>query len=373
MGATIEAKAKINGPTPLLTASRRGNVDIMKILIDAGADIHASYLNYLGGRHINALSDAISSGNVEAVKLLLTSGLKTLYDEERGTPIHHAATSCNPSAQMLLLLLELGAGEVSAIDHSYRGLTALQCVASLPATDPTGITESLAALLDHGAAIDQLSDDGQTAFHYAIDNRNTPAVLFLLDRGANVALVYRNGLTALHKSAIRGVEMVTTLLDHGAVVNAVDRQGQTSLHCFTALRDATAVPAAKLLLQAGANANATNANDDTPLHLWAMNSYNVEVEFAQLLIDNGADVAAHNNKNQRPCDVARIGTPRHAFLLAAEEAQRNNHRYKRPRPEDLQPPVVAAGAAAEAAAAAEQEEEEEDESEDDSDDEDEED
>ncbi len=89
--------------------------------------------------------------------------------------------------------------------------------------------------------------------------------------------------------------------------------------------------------------------------------------FAQLLIDHGADIVAHNSAGQRPSDVAVIGSTQHTFLLAAEEAQRNNHRYKRPRLEDLQPPAAIA-AAAEAAAAAE----EEDESEDDSDDEDEE-
>jgi ankyrin repeat protein len=125
------------------------------------------------------------------------------------------------------------------------------------------------------------------------------------------------------------------------------------------------MPAARALLQAGANVNAADKSGDTPLHLVAQNYYS-STEVAQLLIDHGADIAAHNNTNQRPSDVARMSSSR-TFLLAAEEAQRNNHRYKRPRPEDLQPP-----AAAEATAAAEKEaEEEEDESEDDSDDEDE--
>jgi ankyrin repeat protein len=120
-------------------------------------------------------------------------------------------------------------------------------------------------------------------------------------------------------------------------------------------------------LQAGANVNAIDKYGDTPLLLWAR-SYldNRTHEFAQLLIDHGADVAAHNNAGQRPSDVARAGSSR-AFLLAAEEAQRNNHRYKRPRPEDLQPPAAAEAAAVTAA----EQEEEVDESEDDSDDEDE--
>jgi hypothetical protein len=100
------------------------------------------------------------------------------------------------------------------------------------------------------------------------------------------------------------------------------------------------------------------------LHYWANSLYSFPAhEIAQLLIDHGADVAAHNNANQRPSEVAKTYSTQRTFLLAAEEAQRNNHRYKRPRLEDLQPPAaIAAGADAAAA------EEEEDESEDDSDD-----
>jgi hypothetical protein len=125
------------------------------------------------------------------------------------------------------------------------------------------------------------------------------------------------------------------------------------------------MPAARALLQAGADVNATDKQGEVSLHQWARSYFNPVEGFAQLLIDHGADAAAHNNANQRPSDVARSDRIR-TFLLAAEEAQRNNHRYKRPRPEDLQPPAAIA-AGAEAAAAAE---EEVDESEDDSDDDD---
>jgi ankyrin repeat protein len=266
---------------------------------------------------------------------------------------------------MLSLLIEHGA-DVSAVD-AY-GRTALLLLAGWG----VDATASFTILLDHGAAIDQLSHDGSSsALHYAAGARNTKHVLFLLGRGANAALTDSNGLTALHKTAGRfgpaPVEIVTALLAHGASVDAVDGQGRTPLHhrvghgMYGYTMDAD-VPAARKLLQAGANVNATDKNGDSPLILWARHNRQSTHEFAQLLIDHGADIAAHNNEGQRASDAASSDSSR-AFLLAAEEAQRNNHRYKRPRPEDLQPRVEPA--------AEQEQEEEEDESDDDSDDEDE--
>jgi ankyrin repeat protein len=250
-------------------------------------------------------------------------------------------------------------------------MTALHCCAT-DEDDGDDVSEQdiaalLAALLDHGAAIDQLCNHGQTALHIAAGNGKLPAVLCLLDRGANAALADSDGMTALHD--VCSAEIVTALLAHGAPVNAVDCDGKTALHYSATRGNLADLPAARALLKAGADANAADKDGDIPLHRWAKSPvyYHAVVEFAQLLIDHGADVAAHNNANQRPSDVAETDSTQQTFLLAAEEAQRNNHRYKRPRLEDLQPPAAIA-AGAEAAAAAEDEDESEDDSDDDEED-----
>jgi serine/threonine-protein phosphatase 6 regulatory ankyrin repeat subunit A/serine/threonine-protein phosphatase 6 regulatory ankyrin repeat subunit B len=331
----------------------------MTILLDAGADIFASRDS------ANALCFAIKSRNVEAVKLLSTNGLKAYHDRLHGTPLLTAA-SCN-SAPILSLLIEHGIGHVTAVDN--QGQTALHHACfSYIRVRKNEITASLAVLLDHGAAIDQLSRNGQSALHIAAEHGKLPAVLLLLDRGANATLADRNGRTALHDAvcryrALSAVEVVTALLAHGALVNAVDKEEKTPLHFCASRGNLAFIPAARALLQAGADVNATDKKGEGPLHYWAKDYLEPFEGFAQLLIDHGADVAAHNNANQRPSDVARTGSKR-TFLLAAEEAQRNNHRYKRPRLEDLRPPAAVVAGAETAAA-----EEEEDESEDDSDDE----
>ena len=451
--------------TLLLAASEKDYIKIMLILFDAGADPSASPLRW--DQQHNMLCHAICDSDIEAVKLLLTSVVGT-YD----LPLHSIAADNN--AVMLLFLLEHGVGDVSAVDDEGRsalqyaidnnalgenitavlaalldhgaaidhrsdnGTTALHCAieqndmpaalllldrganatiandngqmavhywacrtdsraevltallthgASVDTMNGRGKTPlhcaanrryyyhglvqdasaSLAALLDHGAAIDHRTrDDGKTALHYAVADGDTPAALFLIGRGANVALVDVRGETALHNAC--SAEVVTALLAHGALVNAVDRNGKTPLHFVTRRNFMVTVPAATALLEAGANVNATDANGDTPLHIWARSSsYQSQKHAAQLLINHNADLAARNNANQCPSDVAQTGKSR-TFLLA-EETRKNNHRYKRPRLEDLQPPAAIAVGAEAAAGAEQEEEEEEDESEDDSEDE----
>jgi ankyrin repeat protein len=368
-GADIEGgegKKKKGLITPFVIATRQGHVEIMKILIDAGAILQPSCIS----EHI--LFSAVLSGNTAAVELVLTSGLKT-YLSRDGVLCRAAACLRRPTQmqEMLKFLLSRGVGDVAAVDDT--GCTALQCVAHNHG-DGLDVTGALAALLDHGAAIDQLSRDGKSALHHAAGIGNKQSVDFLLSRGANVTIADSNGQTALHNiGAYPSPPIAVALLTHGARVDAVDKQGTPPLHCIVRrcgclYGNREAKDAARELLQAGADVNATDKDGDAALHYWAKHCFAAEA--AQLLIDHGADVALQNSAGQRPSDVARDYTTR--TFLAAEEAQRNNHRYKRPRLEDLQSPAaIAPGAEDATSAAAEQEEqeEEEDESEDDSEDE----
>ena len=135
-----------------------------------------------GGGEENALCFAIQGKHIEAVQLLLTSGLKAYHDASHGgSPLHTAAY--HRHAPILLLLLEHGVGGVSSLDS--WGRTALHNVCRRPGT--TDIVDSLTALLDHGAAIDQLSRDGRSALHYAVENNHTSGALFLGAPAGDVA------------------------------------------------------------------------------------------------------------------------------------------------------------------------------------------
>ena len=242
------------------------------------------------------------------------------------------------------------------------------------------------ALFDDGAAIDHLDDEGKSALHNAVMANYKEYVLFLLGRGANATLADKQGQTPLHFAGT--AEIATALLDHGAAVDAVDSDGKTPLLAITSRRASRAciVAIVRVIVEAGANVNASDSNGDTALHHCARMRYwvsgpsglvserRITPEPLRFLIDRGADVGLHNNSGQRASDLAARGEEK-TLLLAAEQAQLEASRgqFKRPRLEDLRPPVEVAGDAAAAPAAAgkkkedeeDEEEEEEDEDEDD--------
>ncbi|HLA50394.1 MAG TPA: ankyrin repeat domain-containing protein, partial [Thermodesulfovibrionia bacterium] len=63
-----------NGITPLIMASKYGHTDIVKILLDKGADVNAKML-FLG-KSETPLSNAEKEGHTEIVKLLKDAGAK---------------------------------------------------------------------------------------------------------------------------------------------------------------------------------------------------------------------------------------------------------------------------------------------------------
>jgi ankyrin repeat protein len=115
-------------------------------------------------------------------------------------------------------------------------------------------TNMLAALLDHGAAIEDKSN-------------------------------YREQCTALHCAAIRGnIAAIAFLLSRGANVNSVDRFYKTPLHYAAESNQAEAV---SYLIAHGADINArSNDNNRTPLEVAV---YYQCVEAARVLLENGAE------------------------------------------------------------------------------------
>ena len=84
-----------------------------------------------------------------------------------------------------------------------------------------GHVKTVRVLLDAGADVDAIDNNGWRALHIAAQNGHLEVVQVLLDAGADVHATNNRGLTALHTASQNGhLEVVQVLLDTGADVDA---------------------------------------------------------------------------------------------------------------------------------------------------------
>ena len=102
--------------TPLHEASRRGNATIVRLLLDANADVDAASENG------TPLHEACGRGNARIVRLLLAANVNVNATDGNGWTCLHRACQTGRSGRVIQLLLGAGA-DPNATDN--MGLTAL--------------------------------------------------------------------------------------------------------------------------------------------------------------------------------------------------------------------------------------------------------
>jgi hypothetical protein len=119
-GADVNAKESNFGKTALMIASDEGHVEVVKALLAARADVNAKDSNRRGG--YTALMIASINGKVEVVRLLLAAGADVNAKDNFGSTALMAA-STDGQVEVVKALLAVGA-DVNAKDD--RGYTALK-------------------------------------------------------------------------------------------------------------------------------------------------------------------------------------------------------------------------------------------------------
>ena len=100
----------------------------------------------------------------------------------------------------------------------------------------------------------------RSPLHYASCKGDINAITSLLNAGADVNQIDQNGATALHCASWYGhTNIVRLLCDHGAQVNLAKINGDTPLHIAQSKNHVEII---QLLIDAGARANKINEDEE---------------------------------------------------------------------------------------------------------------
>ena len=193
-----------------------GDKVILQKLIDSGAD-----LNHQGGysfeEETTPLLSAIVGGHLEIVRTLLDQGADPYQKTSFANVLAAAAKGGNLEVVKLFLDLKL---PINVGSHSP--LCPLGCAAE------EGHLDVLKILIDSGGDINY--NHGE-ALQRAAYHRHVEIVRELLSRKANVNLENQFGQTALYHAASGGSALIVKMLiDHGALINHHGGRDGNSLH-----------------------------------------------------------------------------------------------------------------------------------------------
>ena len=171
-----------SGSSPLIEASLHCHVEVVRLLLEAGAD-----KDLTNNDGISALMRASLCGHVEVVRLLLEAGADKNSTCNDGLSALRLASVLG-HVEVVRLLLDAGADKNSA---GTPGITALVLAAS------AGHAEVLRLLLDAGAGKSSTCNDGRTALVLASGKGNVEALRLLLDADVGTTFPYLSVCIAL--------------------------------------------------------------------------------------------------------------------------------------------------------------------------------
>ena len=165
-GADIDYKSTVTGTTALIQASEYGHTEIVRILLEKGADTRTE-----GANKHTALSVTIN----------------TQTDTRRATALYVACQHAH--YDITSILLQANADPNIQTENGWTPLT----IASRK-----NYTNIVQLLIEHGADINyRLTVTGATALIIASEHGHTDIVRILLEKGADTRIESANGDTAL--------------------------------------------------------------------------------------------------------------------------------------------------------------------------------
>jgi len=175
-----------NFETPIYDAVAGGNVENVRLLLDAGAAVADPNLAIAVGNSV--LSFAVEGASADIVRLLIDAGANPHEDDDA---LLHRAAMCN-RADNVLVLIRAGM-DVDALNRD-------SCTPLMVAAE-NGSLASLQILLDEDAWLDARDPSGKTALMFAARAGSEKCLAALLNAGANARARTLEGHTAFDYAA----------------------------------------------------------------------------------------------------------------------------------------------------------------------------
>jgi len=298
--------------TPLHLAALQGNLGIVKMLVDKGADI-----NLGDNENSPPIVNAALRNHPEIVKYMLDHGASaTLKDDNQMTPMHFAAMGGD--TQIMQMLLDKGAeadaanssGVTPLVYAAYRGkMDAIRLLVEkgadlnaktqggeglIHAAANFGSVEEMEFFVNHGADVNARDNDDETPLFDAAGRGRLDATKWLLEHGADARKLNIHGESPLLLSVFSNIpELVDTLINAGADPNQTTGYGQMPLH-YATYRNS--LESARTLIAHGANPNLTNRAGETPFYTAVKRG---QTEICQLMLEEDVDLRIRENSNGR--------------------------------------------------------------------------
>ncbi|XP_065573811.1 putative ankyrin repeat protein RF_0381 [Artemia franciscana] len=299
-GADVNAR-DIYGESPLhLAASSRCSQTVVECLLKYGADVHIRNSELASPLHLAALQE-----HPKSVENFVKSGVDVNIIIENGQSLlHFAALFGHPKTVKYLLK--------SGADFNIRetnGESPLHLAASY------GGPKTTECLLKFGADVNIRRTDGASPLHLAASYGRPKTIECLLKFVADVNIRKTDGESPLHLAASYGrPKTIECLLKFGADVNIRNNNGESPLHLAILFghrktgflghqKRGCSQTVVECLLKFGADVNIRNNNGESPLHLAASKGYSKTVE---CLLKSGTDINIKENSGRSPLHLAAL-------------------------------------------------------------------